>query len=70
MKSGLRKLIFGLGLSLLSVTIGVFGFMMIENYNFTQAVYMTAITISTVGDRVAMPLSDAGMIFTSAYIQE
>ena len=68
MKSGLRKLIFGLGLSLLSVSIGVFGFMMIENYNFTQAVYMTAITISTVGFREAKPLSDAGMIFTSAYI--
>ena len=59
---------FGLGLSLLSVSIGVFGFMMIENYSFTQAVYMTSITISTVGFREAKPLSDAGMIFTSAYI--
>jgi voltage-gated potassium channel len=68
MNSGLRKLTFGLGLSLLSVCIGVFGFMMIEKYNFTQAVYMTAITISTVGFREAKPLSDAGMIFTSAYI--
>ena len=42
--------------------------MMIENYSFTQAVYMTAITVSTVGFREAKPLSDAGMIFTSAYI--
>ena len=68
MNSGLRKLIFGLGLSLLSVSIGVTGFMMIERYSFTQAVYMTAITISTVGFREAKPLTDAGMIFTSAYI--
>jgi voltage-gated potassium channel len=68
MNNGLRKLIFGLGLSLLSVSIGVFGFMMIEEYSFTQAVYMTSITISTVGFREAKPLSDAGMIFTSAYI--
>jgi voltage-gated potassium channel len=68
MNSGLRKLIYGLGLSLLSVSIGVFGFMMIENYSFTQAVYMTSITISTVGFREAKPLTDAGMIFTSVYI--
>ena len=34
----------------------------------TQAIYMTAITISTVGFREAKPLSEAGMIFTSAYI--
>jgi voltage-gated potassium channel len=68
MNSGLKKLMFGLGLSIMSVSIGVFGFMMIENYSFTQAVYMTSITISTVGFREAKPLSDAGMIFTSAYI--
>ena len=42
--------------------------MLIEKYSFTQAIYMTAITISTVGYREAKPLSEAGMIFTSAYI--
>ncbi len=68
MNPRLGKLIFGLGLSLLSVSIGVFGYMAIENYSFTQAIYMTAITISTVGYREAKPLSEAGMIFTSAYI--
>jgi len=68
MNSGLRKLIFGLALSLFSVSIGVFGYMIIEHYSFTQAIYMTAITISTVGFREAKPLSEAGMIFTSVYI--
>ena len=68
MNKGLRKLIFGLGLSLLSISIGVIGFMLIEEYTFTQAIYMTAITISTVGFREAKPLTDGGMIFTSAYI--
>ena len=68
MNPGLGKLIFGLGLALLSVSVGIIGFMLIENYNFTQAVYMTAITISTVGFREAKPLSNGGMIFTSAYI--
>jgi voltage-gated potassium channel len=42
--------------------------MLIEDYSFTQAIYMTAITISTVGFREAKPLSEGGMIFTSAYI--
>jgi voltage-gated potassium channel len=68
MNPGLRKLIFGLGLAILSVMLGVTGFMIIEGYTITQAIYMTAITISTVGFREAKPLSEAGMIFTSAYI--
>lgn len=68
MNPGLRKLIFGLGLALFSVVMGVTGYMIIEGYTMTQAIYMTAITISTVGFREAKPLSDAGMIFTSAYI--
>lgn len=68
MNPGLRKLIFGLSLALLSVSVGVIGFMIIEKYTFIQAVYMTAITISTVGFREAKPLSNGGMIFTSAYI--
>lgn len=68
MNPGLRKLIFGLGLAIFSVMLGVFGYMIIEGYTLTQAIYMTAITISTVGFREAKPLSEAGMIFTSAYI--
>ena len=68
MNPGLRKLIFGLGLALFSAVLGVTGFMIIEGYTITQAIYMTAITISTVGFREAKPLSEAGMIFTSAYI--
>ena len=68
MNSGLRKLIFGLGLAIFSIVLGVGGYMVIEGYSITQAVYMTAITISTVGFREAKPLSEGGMIFTSAYI--
>jgi voltage-gated potassium channel len=68
MNPGLRKLIFGLGLAIFSVMLGVTGYMLIEGYSLVQAFYMTAITISTVGFREAKPLSEAGMIFTSAYI--
>ena len=47
---------------------GVFGFMSIENYTFTEAVYMTILTMSTVGFREVKPLSPHGMIFTVVLI--
>ncbi len=68
MNSSLKKLIFGLGFAILSLSIGISGYMLIEGYSFTEALYMTVITISTVGYREARPLSEAGMIFTSIYI--
>jgi voltage-gated potassium channel len=47
---------------------GVIGFMLIEEMNFTQAFYMTVITIATVGFREVKPLSPAGMYFTAFLI--
>ena len=47
---------------------GVFGFMNIEDYTFTEAVYMTILTMSTVGFREVRPLSPHGMIFTVVLI--
>jgi len=44
---------------------GVIGFIIIENYTFVEAFYMTIITITTVGFLEVHPLSDAGRIFTS-----
>lgn len=44
---------------------GIAGFMSIEGYSFIDAVYMTAITISTTGFGEVSPLSDGGKIFTS-----
>ncbi len=43
---------------------GIAGFMVLEGYSFIDAVYMTVITISTVGYREVHPLSDVGKIFT------
>ncbi len=43
---------------------GIAGFMVMEGYSFIDAVYMTVITISTVGYREVHPLSDTGKIFT------
>jgi len=50
------------------ITAGVIGYMVIEKMNFTQAFYMTIITIATVGFREVKPLSPAGMYFTAFLI--
>jgi len=46
------------------VAFGVIGFMSIEDFNFLDALFMTVITISTVGFRELHPLSSAGQTFT------
>lgn len=68
MKSGINKVALGFILATTSIVVGVIGFMILEEYSITEAIFMTAITISTVGYREARPLSEGGMIFTSAYI--
>lgn len=50
-------------LVLLIIVIGTSGYMFIENYTFLQALYMTIITVSTIGYNEIRPLSDAGRIF-------
>ena len=50
------------------ITIGIFGFMIIDDFSFINALYMTVITVSTVGFREAQPLSDAGKVFTAFLI--
>lgn len=46
------------------IIIGVSGYMIIEGLAFLDALYMTVITVATVGFREVTPLSDAGKIFT------
>jgi voltage-gated potassium channel len=55
-------------LLLLSIVIGIGGFMLIENFSLIDAFYMTIITIGSVGFTEVHPLSPAGRIFTSLYI--
>ncbi|MFK7756883.1 MAG: TrkA family potassium uptake protein [Flavobacteriales bacterium] len=47
---------------------GVLGFMLIEDYNFIDAMFMTVITMSTVGYEEVHPLGDGGKIFASILI--
>lgn len=44
--------------------VGSFGYMLIENYTFLEAFYMTIITVASVGFNEVHPLSDVGRIFT------
>jgi len=48
--------------------IGVSGYMVIEKWNFLDAAYMTAITLSTVGYMEVHEISSAGRIFTMIMI--
>lgn len=68
MKGQLRKLIIAVLLLQVSLLIGVFGFMYVEDYDLMNAFYMAVITISTVGFTEVHELSPNGRLFTSVYI--
>lgn len=59
--SGLRKGLSGIALVLV---FGTVGYALIEGWSVRDALYMTVITISTVGLAEVHPLSDAGRMFT------
>jgi len=55
-------------LFLLIIMGGTFGYIYIEGFPFIDALFMTIITISTVGFREVQPLSDVGKMFTMGLI--
>lgn len=57
-----------LGLLLFIIVFGTSGYMYLEDYSFVDALYMTFITITTVGLNEVVPLSDIGKIFTIVLI--
>ncbi len=62
------SVIIAFSLLLIIAFIGIGGYMVIEKLTFTEAVYMTIITIATVGFKEVEPLSELGMWFTSFLI--
>lgn len=48
----------------LLLTFGVSGYMLVENYTFLEALYMTVITLATVGFTEVKPLDQQGRLFT------
>ncbi len=51
-------------LMLILMMSGTVGYMLLEKFNFLEALYMTVITIASVGFSEVKPLSDTGRIFT------
>jgi voltage-gated potassium channel len=49
---------------LLVVSLGTTGYMVIEEWRFLDAFYMTVITLATVGFQEVHHLSDSGRVFT------
>ncbi len=62
------KLFKALLLMLLVFVIGITGYKLISHYSWVDAVYMTVITIATVGFREVRPLDPIEKIFTSVLI--
>lgn len=59
-----KKILIFAGLIIAITVIGVFGYYFIESLSFIDALYMTIITISTVGFGEVRTLSNPGKIFT------
>ena len=59
-----RKTYLAIYLLIGAISIGIIGFIVIEGYNFLDALYMTIITLGTVGFSEVNPLSPEGEIFT------
>jgi voltage-gated potassium channel len=68
MKISFTRLYICIFLVLFVIIGGILGYYFIENYNLIDSVYMTIITVGTVGFGVIKPLTDAGKIFTSLLI--
>jgi len=63
-----KSIYFFVGLLLAILVAGTAGFMLVEGWGFIDSMFMTIITVSTVGFREVHPLSNGGMIFTAALI--
>jgi len=63
-----RSALIALSLLISVIVFGVMGYILIEEYTFSEAVYMTIITMGTVGFREVHPLSLSGMWFTIVLI--
>jgi voltage-gated potassium channel len=59
-----KRLIFSVGLIVLVVSVGTGGYMMVEGWDFLDSLYMTIITLTTVGFREVHDLSFNGKLFT------
>lgn len=62
---GKRRRFLWIGAAILAIIIiGTIGYAAIEGWTFIESLYMTVITLSTVGFQEVHPLSNAGRLFT------
>lgn len=59
-----RKVKIALGIMAILFLIATAGYMVLENYSIIEALYMTAITFTTIGYGEVKPLSETGRLFT------
>lgn len=59
-----KHLVISVVLSVAIIITGTLGYMLIEGWNFLDSLYMTVITISTVGFMEVQPMGDPGHLFT------
>ncbi len=64
MKRWLYRLLLPFIILQIIIIIGTSGYMLIEDYSFIEALYMTTLAITTVGFSEVKPLSTGGQIFT------
>jgi len=67
-RANVNRLLIAMTLTLVSLVVGMLGFMGIENYAPVDAFYMTVTTIATVGFGEIHPFSESGRLFVSFYI--
>jgi voltage-gated potassium channel len=63
-----RRLLWGVCILATIIVAGIIGYMVIEGWSFIDALYMTVITITTVGYAEVHPLSAGGQIFSIVLI--
>lgn len=59
-----RNILIGITILIFVIAFGTSGYMLIEKWDFSDAVYMTIITLTTVGYGEVRPLSSSGRVFT------
>ena len=67
-RGGIKSFIIAFLLSILSLIVGVSGYYLVGGFTFTDAFYMSVITLSTVGFKEVQPLDPSLKIFTAIYI--